>query len=239
MKDTLEELNNLMKGIVGSFVIDEHGEVAAVDLPEPLAKRANNISKLLYYVINVMKSTRPFERIILDSEKYKMFAIIVDERILVVIAEKDINIPLLKLVLKIAVRKVGKEKIIPKIKTKMSTDDFNKICNDYDELFGVAAKKLIEIFGDEAARMFEDKFGEVREDHPKLLAGVFFGSDGRPKISKIKMNSREVSRDELASGLEDMLISMLETLKDTAGANIADKAINEIIMIKGEQKETE
>jgi predicted regulator of Ras-like GTPase activity (Roadblock/LC7/MglB family) len=236
LRDTLEELKNIMKGIVGSFVIDEQGEVAALDLPETLAKKAVKISKLLYYVINVMKSTRRFERIILDSENQKMVAILVDGRILVVVAEKDINIPLLKLVSKIAVSKVGKEKVLPRMERKISKDDVNKICNDYDELFGVPAKKLIEIFGDEAARMFDSKITEVQEDHPKLFSDVGFGSNGKPKISKIKMNSNKVSGNELAAGLEDMLVSMLETLKDTAGANIADKAIDEIIKIKEEQK---
>jgi predicted regulator of Ras-like GTPase activity (Roadblock/LC7/MglB family) len=237
LRDTLEELKSVMKGVIGSFVIDEQGEVAALDLPEALAEKAVKISKLLFYVINGMKSTRPFERLILDSENQKFIAIIVDGRILVVIAERDINIPLLKLVSKIAVTRVRKEKVLPRMVRKMDKAELNKVCNDYDELFSVPAKKLIEIFGAEAAHMFDDKFAEVREDHPKLLSDVGFGSDGKPKITKIKMNSSGVSSDELAAGLEDMLVSMLETLKDTAGANIADKAIDEIMKIKLKQKE--
>jgi predicted regulator of Ras-like GTPase activity (Roadblock/LC7/MglB family) len=236
LRDTLDELKNIMKGIHGSFIIDEKGDVAALDLPEKLEEKAVKISKLLYYVINVMKGTRPFERMILDSENQKFIAIIVEGRILVVMAEKDVNIPLLKMVSQIAVSRVQKEKVLPGLQRKISTDELNKICNAYDELFGVPAQKLKEIFGEEAARMFDEKLTEVREDHPKLFSDVGIGLDGKPKISKIKMNSSEVSGDELAAGLEDMLVSMLETLKDTAGANIADKAIDEIIKIKGKQK---
>ncbi len=46
------------------------------------------------------------------------------------------------------------------------------------------------------------------------------------------MNAGEVTRDELVAGLEDLLVSMLETIKETAGAHIADKTIDEIIKIK-------
>ena len=84
--------------------------------------------------------------------------------------------------------------------------------------------------------MFNSKFYEVREDHPVLLKSVGFQEDGQPEMDRLKSNSKLVSYDELVSGLEDILVSMLETLKDTAGGNIADKAIDEIIRTKEKQK---
>jgi predicted regulator of Ras-like GTPase activity (Roadblock/LC7/MglB family) len=234
MKATLEELKNIMNGIVGSFVINGNGDVVAQNLPDIMAEKASKISKLIFYTTGVMKSTTPFERIIMDSENVKIITIVFEGGVLVVLAEKEINLPLLKLVSKITVSRLRGDNYA--VKRKVAFDEVNQICNIYDLLFGLAAKKLFEIFGSEAAEMFDDKLGDVREDHPKLLSNVSFGQDGKPKIAKIKMNASKLNKDEILSGLEDILVSMLETLKDTAGTNIADKAIDRIIKLKDERQ---
>jgi hypothetical protein len=41
-----------------------------------------------------------------------------------------------------------------------------------------------------------------------------------------------LTKNEIKSGLEDVLVSMLETIKDNAGPMIADKAIDDIIRLK-------
>ncbi len=220
-----------MTGVIGSFVIDETGAFVSNNLPKELVEKADKLSKLLFYVASVMKATRPFERIIVTSENLTVVAMLVRNRILVVVAEKDINIPLLKLVTNIVVSKLREEKALT-TKKKMPLDEVNKLCNYYDLLYGLAAKKLMEIFGSESPEMFSKKLKGVTEDHPKLLASVGFGLDGKPKIARLKMNAGEVTRDELVAGLEDLLVSMLETIKETAGAHIADKTIDEIIKIK-------
>ncbi len=236
MKSTLEELKKIMSGIEGSFIIDETGEVMFHDLPEDMEKNAGRISKLFYYVVSVMKASKVFDRVIIDSDARKFIAMLARERILVVIADRDVNLPLLKLVSNIAVSKLKEDQVAPSPKRKMNGEKINEICNIYDELFTAAANRLKEIFGSDAAQMFEKNLSDVREGHPKLLSGVGFAPDGRPKMARLKLNSNDVTEEELKSGLEDLLVSMLETMKDTAGPVIADKSINEIIKIKEENK---
>ena len=236
MKATLEELKGIMDGIIGSFVIDENGEVAALELSEPLAEKAKKLSKLIHYVTTVMRSTRPFERIIIDSESLKLLTMSANEKMLVVIADKDIHLPLLKLVSMVAVKRLKEEKRHARDKKRITSSDINSICNFYEVLFTAVAKRLIDIFGGEAAQMFDKKLEEIKEDHPRLLADVSFDPNSTLKMSRVKMNAAELSRDELKAGLEDVLVSMLETLKFTAGANVADKAIDDIIRIKEEQE---
>ncbi|GBE56401.1 MAG TPA: hypothetical protein ENH13_00580 [Euryarchaeota archaeon] len=237
MKAALEELKNIMTGIRGSFVIDEKGLIGAEDLPMELSKKAAKISKLLYYVSDVMKSTREFERIIVDSEDMKLVVMTVNSRLLVVVADKNINLPLLKLVSRAAISKVKRVRLAPRVE-RIDPVKAERIIERYNKLFNVAAEKLTGIFESQAAPMFNSKFYEVREDHPVLLKSVGFQDDGLPEMNRLKSNAKLVSYDELVAGLEDILVSMLETLKDTAGSNIADKAIDEIIQIKEAQKES-
>jgi len=237
LKATLEELKNIMSGIRGSFVIDEKGGVAAEDLPEDLSEKAGKISKLLNYVSDVMKSTREFERIIVDAEDMKLVVMTVNNRLLVVVTDKNINLPLLKLVSRAATSKVKHERLPPRI-AKIDPLKVAQIIERYTMLFSVPADKLSEIFGSQAASMFNSKFHEVRGDHPLLLKSVEFQDDGLPEMDRLKSNSKLVSYDDLVAGLEDILLSMLETLKDTAGGNIADRAIDEIIHIKDADKES-
>jgi predicted regulator of Ras-like GTPase activity (Roadblock/LC7/MglB family) len=232
MDETLEELKKIMKGVIGSFVIDEKGEVAGQDLPKIMADKSGKTSKLIHYVTSVMKASRPLDRIIIDSENVKIVTILFDRRIFVVFADKDINLPLLKLVANVTVSRLKGDTTTNQDEMKMSVEEINDICIFYDMLFKVAANKLIEIFGSEAAQMFEDKTQTILSDHPKLLGELRFDSNGKPKIAKLKMNAVGLLKDELISGLEDLLVIMLETLKNTAGPNIADKAIDEIIKIK-------
>jgi len=235
LKAALEELKNIMTGIRGSFVIDEKGAVGAEDLPADLSEKAAKISKLLYYVSDVMKSTREYERIIVDSEDMKLVAMTVNSRLLVIVADKNINLPLLKLVSRAAISKVKSERLQPRV-ARIDPAKAAQIIERYHRLFSVPADKLTEIFQIQAAPMFNSKFYEMREDHPILLKSVGFQDDGLPEMKRLKSNSMLVSNDELLAGLEDILVSMLETLKDTAGGNIADKAIDEIIQIKEDQK---
>jgi hypothetical protein len=216
--------------------LNNEGNVAAYDLPQPLEDKAKKISKLIYYVINIIKASRPFERIIIDSENVKIIAILSKGRILVVVADKNINLPLLKLVSNITVSKLKDDRKATRSSGELPISEVNRICNFYDELYGLAAKNLFDVFGPESVQMFEGKVVSVREDHPKLLENLGFGTDGKPKISKLKMNSSGMTKDELVTGLEDILVSMLEALKDNAGPMIADKAIDRIIKIKEEHK---
>jgi predicted regulator of Ras-like GTPase activity (Roadblock/LC7/MglB family) len=236
MKATLEELKEIMNGIIGSFIVDEEGDVAAFDLPQLLEEKAKKISKLIFYVINIIKASRPFERIIIDSENVKIIAILSKGRILVVVADKNINLPLLKLVSNITVSKLKDDRKAAESPRELAIADVNRICNFYDELYGLVAKNLFDVFGPESAQMFEGKVVSVREDHSQLLENLSFGTDGKPKISKLKLNSSGMTKDELLTGLEDILVSMLEALKDNAGPMIADKAIDKIIKIKEEHK---
>jgi hypothetical protein len=223
MIEGLEELKKIMSDILGSFII-ENGEIVVQDMPEVLSENLDKLSKSIYFFTHAMKSTRPFERIIIDSRYLTSIVIPVNSRILVMLAEKTIYLPLFKLVSKSFVSR------LPTLKSKSTALEINKICNLYDGLFGLVAKKLTIVYGPEAGQMFENKLTELQRYHPKLLANVDFRSDARPKISKIKLNAIKVTRDELLLGLDDLLMSMLETLKDTTGSTITDKAIN--LMIK-------
>jgi predicted regulator of Ras-like GTPase activity (Roadblock/LC7/MglB family) len=232
MISTLDELKKIMSGIVGSFVIDEAGEVAAQSLPKKMEGNVQKMSKLIYLVINVMKATRPFDRVIMDSGDLKIIAMMTDGRILVVIAEKDTNLPLLKLVSNITLSRLRGAMGVSWSKKRVSSEEVNSLVNFYDTLYGVAAKKLYDIFGADSALMFDKRLKELKDEHSKLLAHVGFGLDGKPRISKLKLNAHSLTKSEIKSGLEDVLVSMLETIKDNAGPMIADKAIDEIIRLK-------
>jgi predicted regulator of Ras-like GTPase activity (Roadblock/LC7/MglB family) len=231
MKETLEELKEILREIIGAFVINSDGNVVSYDLPKKIAEQVNKLSKLIYYVVGVMNATRPFERVIIDLGNVKMIAVFADDLILVVMAEKKINLPLFKLVSNLTVTRIKKDRK-GKSTRSASPEELTEICDTYDLLFGIVAEKLIDVFGEDSVSMFHDNFEIVKEDHPKLLENVRFGKEGKPKVSNIKMNAVKVSKDELISGLEDILVSMLETLKSTAGNKIADNAIDEIIGIK-------
>jgi len=235
MKETLEELRGIMNGVIGGFVIDETGKLAAQDLPKSYVGRARRSSKILYYVASVMKATRPFERVLIDAGNLKIVVMLAGDMILVVLAERDVNLPLLKLVSNMALARLrGERRAAVAESERLSQAEVNRICNFYDGLYSLVAGRLIEIFGEEAAEMFAVKAREVREEHPKLFSNLDFSRNGTPRLSRLKLTAGAFTREELVAGLEDLLVSMLETLKSTAGPMVADKTIDEIIRVKEE-----
>src|SRR3972149_4503868 len=104
MKDILVELKGSMGGIIGSFVIGGDGEVVAQDMPDLMAGSISKVSKTLHHVTNVIKATKSMDRLTVDSESAKLLSFPANDRLLVVIAEKNINQPL-----RSEERRVGKE----------------------------------------------------------------------------------------------------------------------------------
>lgn len=242
MKETLEELKESISGIVGSFVIDEKGGVAAQDVPELMAGSVSKVSKTLHHVINVIKATKPIENMIIDSDNAKVIVMSANGRMFVVIAEKSINLPLFKLMSNMAISKIKEAPKPVTVKPSMpevsaaDTADIGNICSLYNQMFEVVAKKLTIIFGPGAAKMFDEKLKDAREKHPKLLENVGFEATGKPEISKLTLNASKVPKDELIEGLEAILGGMLEAVKSTAGVKVAEKALNETKKIKEDHK---
>lgn len=237
MEDTLLELKKIMNGIQGSFVLGDEGVILARDLPPDLVEKAESISKLIFYVIGVMKATKPFERVIMDSGDYKIISIPIRKNVLVVLASKEINIPLLKLVSNITKTKLKKEDESTGGGV-IDPPQLHKLTLLYDELYGVVGRRLFEIFGEDAQEMFASKSGELKEDHPALFGDLSFDSTPKPRISRIKANAAKLAKDEIFSGYEDLLSFMIETLRDTAGKNIAEKTFDEIVTIKNQRRKS-
>jgi predicted regulator of Ras-like GTPase activity (Roadblock/LC7/MglB family) len=240
MKETLKELKENIGGIIGHFVIDENRNVIARDVPKLMTGAIDKSSKPLHYIINVIKTAKTFDRIIIDCENAKLIAMPTGDRILVVIAEKNINLPLLRLLSNMAVSKIKDAPVAVSknvSKTESQTADVpvlasDKLCNLYDSLFGIAAEKLTIFYGADVIQMFDEPVKEVKEKHPKLLKNVGLGEDGKPEIAKLKTNAKNLSKEKLIAGLEDLLLAMLEAVKSNVGPSIADETINEIIKMR-------
>lgn len=231
MEETLKELKENLTGIIGCFVIDENKNVIAHDMPELMTEPINRVSKPLNYIVNVIKSAKSFDRIIVDSECAKLIVMPANGRMLVVIAERGINLPLFRLLSNVTISKI-KEVPVVAAKQEVPDPDFDKIYGLYDTLFGVAAEKLTVFYGPGAAQKFDERLKDARDKHQNLLVDVGFGEDGKPEIAKLRMNGRGVPREELIAGLEDILLAMIETVKSYVGQSIADEVINDMIKMR-------
>ncbi|RMF91321.1 MAG: hypothetical protein D6733_01515 [Methanobacteriota archaeon] len=245
MKDTLEELRGSMGGILGSFVIGGQGGVDAEDVPEIMGGALPRVSKTIYHVLEAIGATKKLEKMTVDSENGKLIVIPAGERILVVIAEKSINVPLLRLMSNMAVSKI---KAAPAVEAPKAAEEkkeeappaesaeAERILDVYGRMYEVTAKKITFILGPGAAKLFEERIEGVRGKHPALLKGVSVGGDGRPDMARLKENAKGLSRDELVAGLEDVLAAMVDAVGSTAGGKVAEKTLTEIAKIKEENK---
>ncbi|RMF89162.1 MAG: hypothetical protein D6733_06895 [Methanobacteriota archaeon] len=233
MKDVLDDLKDNLAGVVGYFVIDENRDVLVHDVPELMVEAVEKAAKRLHYVIDVLQSTKPFDRVIIDSENIKLIAIMAGKRILVVLAEKEVNLPLLKLLAKAVVPKIKEApvEVRPMADHRPASGEFSvdKVLRLYDALYGIAAEKLTMFYGESAVAMFEECLEGIREKHPKVLGDVGFLKDGKPDMERLKAASGAVSGEELIGGLEELLLAMLEAVKANVGPSISDEAIDEII----------
>ncbi len=240
MKATLQELNKSMGGIIGSFVISENGNVLASELPEIMSVSLTNVSSTLHHVVNVIKTNRTVEKITVDSDSAKVIATPVDGRILVVITEKGINLPLFKLMSNMAVSKLkgapGQAAAAEVEQTKVSVDP-DKLCDIYGQMFKAAAANLAVMLGPAIANKFEAELKDKKLKYSALLGDVGFNGSGQPNLSKLKLNARNVSKDELLAGLDDLLASMMEVVTTTAGPKITERAQLEIYKIKEKYKD--
>ncbi len=233
MKEILEDLKSSVRGIVGSFVVGENGEVIAKDVPSLMNDPANNVAKTLNHVTKVMKATRSVDRLIVDSESARFISIPVGERILVIIAEKNINQPLFKLMTNMAAAKLIEAPTPP----KGPTFDAGKICDFYDLLYSVTAKRLANIIGPKSAIHFNEGSTAVKISHPNMFNDINFDSTGKPDITEIKENAIKIkSKDELTRALNDLLKSMLDSVEMVAGPKQKKKALEEISKIREEHK---
>jgi len=243
MKVILEELKKSMGGIIGSFVIGEGGVLEAQDVPEVMHGHTETVSRTIYHTIHAMEEAKSVERMTVDSENAKLVVLPADGRLLVVIGEKNLNLPLFKLISSMIVSKIREEPVAEaravaeEKPAPQPAPDAERICRLYDGMFEIAAKKLLLILGPGAGRLFAEKAGGVMRKYGALFEGVGFGRDGKPEIEKILKNAAGVSREELIEGLEGLLEAMLEGVMATAGARVADKARVEINTIKEENKE--
>jgi predicted regulator of Ras-like GTPase activity (Roadblock/LC7/MglB family) len=235
MKDVLEELKGSISGVIGSFVIGEKGEVAGQDVPELMSGSIDKVSKTLHHVTNVITSTKPVDKMTIDSETAKLIILPANGRLLVVVAEKSINLPLFKLMSNMATSKI-KEAPAAEEKPKEPEVDFGQICDVYDGLFGAAAKRLANIIGPKAATHFSEGAEEVIKKYPGVFGEVTFAKTGKPDIIKIRENTANVSnKDEFMDALDELLLSMLDSVKKTAGAIQEQKAMDEIQDIRSKQ----
>jgi predicted regulator of Ras-like GTPase activity (Roadblock/LC7/MglB family) len=229
MKEILEELKHSMSGIVGSFVVGKDGEVIANDVPDLMNDPVNRVSKTLQHVTSVIKATRSVDRLTVDSESAKFISIPVGEKMLVVIAEKNINLPLFKLMTNMASTKLKDAPTPP----KEPSFDAGKICDLYDQLYGAAAKRLANIIGQKSATHFDEGSTAVKISYPNLFNGIRFDPTGKPDIIVIRENAIKItSKDDLTRALDELLESMLDSVQRVAGPKQRQRALEEISKIK-------
>ncbi len=235
IKRTLEELRKILNKVLGSFVIDKKGDLISQDLPDETTGNIDidYISKFIHQSLDVLSVTKPVERLTIDSENAKLTATAVDDKMLVVITEREVNVPLLKLLINrtIAKIKVESEK---KEEPKKYSIDVGNICDLYDKLFRVVANMMTKKAGEKSAALFNEGTKEVKERYPRLFGNLKFGSAGRPDMIEIRKNATKTSKkEELTTALDEMLLSMLEVLEEKAGKKERQKALEQIQRLKG------
>lgn len=237
MKNILEELKGSMKGIIGSFVVDADGKIAAEDMPDLMSGKIDTVSMTLHHVTDVIKATRSFDKITVDSDSAKLIAIPANDRILVVAAEKNLNLPLFKLMSNMATSKLKDAPASP-VKPKEPAFDSSKVCDVYDLLYGAVAKRLANIIGPKSAVHFREGADAVIKSYPGIYNGLGFASSGKPDMESIKAHAKAVSnKEELLDALDEMLLAMLDSVKKVAGAKQEQKAMDEVQQIKSQHFE--
>jgi predicted regulator of Ras-like GTPase activity (Roadblock/LC7/MglB family) len=231
IKDVLRDLRESMTGIIGSFIMSDAGEVESEDVPELMADPIEKVSKTLHHVIRVIQATRDVEKLTVDSETVRIISLPADGRMLGVVTEKNINQPLFKLMSNMAVAKI---KETPKQPTSKAPEfDVEEICEHYNQLFAAAAKRLANIIGPKSAYHFSEGAQKVRKSYPNLFNGIVFDSKGMPDMAMLREKSREISeKEELVLAFDEMLLSMLDTVKKIAGPKQEQKAMDEVQKIK-------
>lgn len=229
MKDTLDELRGSMSGILGAFVIDETGAVAAESMPDIMKGASSKVSRAIKHVIDVIKATKTLDRITVDGENGKFILMTADGRVLVVLTQKEINLALFKLMSNMAAVKIKEAKAVAAAKPKgaLSRNEIEAVCSAYDEIFSTIARRLANVIGPKAASLFETGTTGTRRTHSGIYIDVKFDTAGKPDLKRIKENAASVSRAELLLGLEELASSMIEIVKANAGSTMADKARDE------------
>jgi len=216
------------------------------DVPDIMSDGIGRVSSTLHHVTNVIKDSRSVESLTVDSESAKVIAKAVNGKLLVVIAEKNVNLPLFKLMSNMAVSKIksaaecapppaqGAPGAAPGVAA--GTADAQQICELYGQMFKAAAGKLMMILGPKAGSMFDEKLAGSREKHQTLMEGVSIQSSGVPDTSKLCDNAANLPKDQLVNGLEDILASMIDVVKKTAGQRVGERTELEITKIKEDNK---
>jgi predicted regulator of Ras-like GTPase activity (Roadblock/LC7/MglB family) len=254
MKETLEELKGSMGGIIGSYVIGEGGKVLSQDVPEPIGENLDKVSLTLYHGTKVIKESNPIEKLTIDFESAKLISVDMDGRILVVIAEKNLNLAVFKLFSRMVISKlkeIPSDEVKPSVKKEEkvvedevpaqdSTVDpdyyIKPVCNFYDSLFSSASSKLLFLLGPGASKIFNKKLELIPKKHKKIFTNIEFGGDGKLNLTQLKENARQVSQDELITGLEYALLGMVDAVNETSGEKMRDKVLDEINKIKDQNK---
>jgi len=229
MKDILDELRGSMPGILGAFVIDEGGAVAADSMPDIMKGTPLKVGKPIKHVVDVIKATKTLEKLTVDGENGKLILMTANGRVLVVLAQKEVNIALFKLMSNMAVAKIKEAKAVAaKPKGALSVSEVEAICNAYDEMFGAVARRLANFIGPKAASLFESGTANTRRAHSNVFIDVRFDASGKPDIKRTKENAVSVSKAELLLSLEELVSGMIEVVRVNTGQPLAEKAKEEV-----------
>jgi len=232
MKEILDEFRGSMAGILGAFVIDETGAVVAESMPDIMKGASSKVSRAVKHVVDVIKATKPLERITVDGENGKFILMNANGRILVVLTQKDVNLALFKLMGNMAAVKIKEAKAVPaaaaKAKGALSAGEIGAICSAYDDIFSTVARRLANVIGPKAASLFESGTTAVRRAHAGVYIDVKFDPTGKPNMLKIKENAASSSKAELLLSLEELAASMVEVVRANAGSTMAEKARDEV-----------
>jgi hypothetical protein len=306
MMEILGELNHGVDEIIASFIIDENGGVEAQEGPELMAGPIDMVSKTLFHFTNVVQSTKPINKLTFESERAKLISIPFDGLILVVLAEKNINQPLFKLMSNMVISKIRESprstpgspptkasvpatiepiesrpvydlldesvlegaqasftlidrygkvidskksipldnfepgdtvefNIVKRVRQKINVArykvketpsfDVNKICDLYDQLFGVVGRRLARIVGPKSAVYFKVGANSIEKNYPKLFEDLSFNVHGKPDMSTLRDRAKKISnKDELIEALDELLLCMFDTVKKIIGSKQEQKA---------------
>ena len=239
MKDILKELNKSSHEIRGSFIVNEKGKLEGYVAPDEMADSIKKIALTLHHVSDYIKKSRSLTRLTVHTGNVQLIAVPFQNRILGILANKGISPSLFKLSANLAVTKLKEtpKLIIKKDRPKSKSSDWGEVCDLYEKLYVIASDRLINIIGSKSAEVFFDDLADVKKRYPVLFGNLSIGSMGRPDMTTIRGNmSKMASKNELIVALEDLLLSMLETIKNNAGEVQEQKALEELQKVLGENQ---
>ncbi|MFQ6056570.1 MAG: hypothetical protein ACE5J3_11375, partial [Methanosarcinales archaeon] len=162
-------LKKNISGCIGAFIIDKNANMIKSNLPKMLSDSLKNTSTSLYYLTEVIKEKRELKEIIYEIGDIKIVLKPVNQLLLGVLVPKDVNLPLLNLMIGKAALQLEK---IPEEELKEKLEEKEVLIEEIREN---AIKKIKDVlnkfYGDKAAnKAIKSAFKKIGTSQDKASA---------------------------------------------------------------------